>query len=274
MPEIVPSYITKVRRAKDDLINLQAEIDRYIARKPYTVVESREGKRKQKVRRLKITSDPANTDIPSIAGGIIYELRSALDHLMTALIPTEQRSRKGMFPIYFQGVWEPDDAGDNQQRLKERARWRSDTRDLGDSAVAVLKTLQPPDVVGKPVDETNVLQTINQLANADDHTKPPVTAMGLSDCILRSTLPDGSTVLGTGHARRDHLGRLDAFIENGAKLKDIPHRAVNVEIEGVPIVAIKVGSQQRYAPIPGLLEHAARIVEKHAIEPLIPYVVR
>lgn len=271
---IVPSYITKVRRAKEDLVNLQAEIDRYIARKPYTVAERCESKRKPKVRRLKIIASPANTDIPAIAGGIIYELRSALDHLMTALIPNEQRSRKAMFPIYFQGVWEPKDPRDDEQRCKERGRWRSDTKLLSEPVLTILKSLQPPDIGGKPTDESDILETINQLANADDHTKPPIAATGLSDCIIKWTLPDGTVQYGTGHAQRDRLGRLDTFIEDDAELKDIPYRAMNVEIEGVPLVAIKIASQERYAPIPLRLAYAASFIEKRAIMPLIPYVQR
>jgi hypothetical protein len=271
MPGIAPSFATKIRRAKEDIVKLQAEIDRYIARKPYRVIESSEGKRKPKVRRLEITSDPANTDIPAIAGAIAYELRSALDHLMTALIPNKQASRKAQFPIYFQGVWEPESPGDDGQRIKDRGRWSTDTESLPEPAITILKGLQPLDG-SRPRDELDVLE--NQLANADDHTKPPIAATGLSDCILKWELPDGTVEHGTGHAQRDRLGRLDMFIENHAELKNIPYRAMNVEIEGTPLIAIKIASQGRYATIPDLLIHGAHFIENRAIMPLLPYVMR
>src|SRR6185312_674245 len=125
MTEIVPPYLTKLRSAKEDLDRLQREIDAFSERKPYTGLERAEGKRKPKVGRLAITASPPNTEIPRILGDIVYGLRSGLDHLMYVLIPNEQRARRAMLPIFFQGVWEADAPGDNEQRLKERSRWRS-----------------------------------------------------------------------------------------------------------------------------------------------------
>jgi hypothetical protein len=271
MVAIVPSYLTKLRTAKEDLVRLEEEIERYVMRNPYRVVERAEGKRKPKVRRLEITADPANTDIPRIAGDIIYNLRSAPDHLMSALVPRKQRSSV-MFPIYFEGVWKDASEEENEQREKERGRWCSDTKALPEPVLAILRALQPPDTDDKPADETHVLQTINRLANADDHTRPPVAALGLSDCMVKWTLPDGTVQHGTGHARRDERGRLDTFIEDGAELKEIPRDATDVEVAGVPVVALYVASQGRYAPIPELLAHAAGLIEKRVITPLIPFV--
>jgi hypothetical protein len=45
-----------------------------------------------------------------------------------------------------------------------------------------------------------------------------------------------------------------------------------VEIAGVPVVAIHIASQDRYAPIPHLLAYAAGLIEKRVITPLIPFV--
>jgi len=45
-----------------------------------------------------------------------------------------------------------------------------------------------------------------------------------------------------------------------------------VEVAGVPVVALYVASQGRYAPIPELLAHAAGLIEKRVITPLIPFV--
>jgi hypothetical protein len=221
MVEIVPSYLAKVRTAKEDIVRLEDEIERYVMRNPYRVVERAEGRRKPKVHRLEITADPANTDIPRLAGDIIYNLRSAPDHLMSALVPKKQRDGV-MFPIYFQGVWEDADEEENDQRKKERSRWRSDTKALPEPVLAILRALQPLDGDEQPADETHVLQTINRLANADDHTRPPVAALGLSDCMVKWTLPDGTVEHGTGHGRRDARGRLDTVIKHGAQLKYIP----------------------------------------------------
>ncbi len=271
MVAIVPSYLKKLTKAKEDLVLLEEEIERYVMRDPYRVVESAEGKRQPKVRRLQITSDPANTEIPTIAAGIIYSLRSGLDHVMSALVPKQQRGSV-QFPIYFEGVWEDGPEDEDGQRKKERGRWRSDTKTLDEPVLAVLRALQPLDGDEQPEDETPVLKTINQLANADDHTKPPVAALGLSDCMVRWELPDGRVQHGTGHGQRDARGRLDTFIQNGSKLKNIPFQATNVDVAGVPVVAIHIASQGRYAPIPQLLAHAAGLIEKRVITPLLPFV--
>lgn len=268
---IVPSYLKKLTKAKEDLPALEAEIERYVMRDPYRVVESAEGKRQPKVRRLEITSDPANTEIPTIAAGIIYNLRSGLDHFMSALVPKKQLGSV-QFPIYFQGVWEDGATEENAQRSKERGRWRSDTKELAEPVLDILRGLQPADGAEAPEDETHVLQTINQFANADDHTRAPVAALGLSDCMVKWTLPDGTVQYGTGHAQRDARGRLDTFIQDGSKLKNIPFDATSVEVAGVPVVALHIASQGRYAPIPHLLTHAAGLIEKRVITPLIPFV--
>jgi hypothetical protein len=44
----------------------------------------------------------------------------------------------------------------------------------------------------------------------------------------------------------------DVFIKDGAQLKDIPYDATNVEVAGVPVVALYVASQGRHSPIPDL----------------------
>jgi hypothetical protein len=190
---------------------------------------------------------------------------------MSALVPKKQLGSV-QFPIYFQGVWEDGATEENAQRAKERGRWRSDTKELAEPVLDILRGLQPADGAEAPEDETHVLQTINQFANADDHTRAPVAALGLSDCMVKWTLPDGTVQYGTGHAQRDARGRLDTFIQDGSKLKNIPFDATSVEVAGVPVVALHVASQGRYAPIPHLLTHAAGLIEKRVITPLIPFV--
>src|SRR5438270_1713262 len=124
---VVPSFVAKVARAKKHLVDLEAEIDRYATGKPYAVCDP--VKRKKKTRRLVFTRDPANTDIPLIAADAIYNLRSSLEHLMGALVVRGKR-RSVMFPIFFQGVWEPGPPGENKERRKLRSRWASDTDGL------------------------------------------------------------------------------------------------------------------------------------------------
>jgi hypothetical protein len=134
---VVPSYLAKVNRAEKHLIDLQGEIDRWAALKPYAVTESVQGKRKAKVRRLKLMLSPENTDIPIVTADAIYNLRSSLDHLMAAMVPRQRRTRV-MFPVFWRGVWEPVVPGEDQQRIKDRERWASCVKGLPVEAVTYM----------------------------------------------------------------------------------------------------------------------------------------
>lgn len=259
---IVPSYVQKVARAKEYLTDLKAEIAAYSSRKPYTVRERVQGK-KTKTRTLVFTSDPANTDIPIILADAIYNLRSALDHLMSSLVPSAKRTSV-MFPIYWQGVWEPAIEGENPERTKDRQRWSSDTKKLPNEAVTFLKRLQPADTSGK--DEIPILQLVNQLSNRDRHTKLPVVAAGLRHFVLGWTMPDGTVEYG---GKSPEPGK---FVENNANLGEIPYRATDVEIEGTPVMVIRGSEKGRDVEIPVLLTEAIRLIENLVIRGLQPHV--
>jgi hypothetical protein len=269
METVVPSFIAKVARAKRHLVDLEAEIERWINTKPYTVRESVEGKNQTKVWRLTFTSDPANTGIPILAADAIYNLRSSLDHLMSSLVTKKDRG-SAMFPVFFEGVWEPDVAGENSERLKQRSRWRSDTKTLGPDAVALLKVAQPPDR-SEDGDEANYLRVLNSLSNRDRHTKLPIVAHGLGNFILRWKRPDGTPQHALG-LTVDKGG----FFKNDARISNIPQDAVEVEIAGTPEVAIRVGldgsGRERFLVIPKLLIDTTRLIETNVIPPLMPHV--
>ncbi|HEY2536828.1 MAG TPA: hypothetical protein VGI24_07595 [Solirubrobacteraceae bacterium] len=224
-----------------------------------------EGKKKPRtVRRLVFTADPADTDIPIITADVIYNLRSSLDHLMSALVAKKDRS-SAMFPIYFDGVWEAIVPGENQQRVKERTRWASDIKTLPDAAIAVLQRLQPPED-GWDNTDANLIQLVNRLSNRDRHEKLPTIAPGLLELTVRFKLPDGK--------RRTKRAPIPpgSVLEDKAQIADIPDGAVDVKIEGVPLVAIDIAHEVRYVPLPAKLDAAARFIEERVIPSLSPFV--
>lgn len=232
---IVPSYIAKVSRAKEHLIDLQKAVDSYALTNPYTVSERIEGKKKPKLRRrLAFTADPANTDIPIIAADAIYNLRSSLDHLMGTLVPKSRR-RNVMFPVFFQGVWEGALPGDDKERIKARERWKSYVKGLAPEAIAFLKKAQPPD--GADETHANLLKTLNEWSNRDRHEKLPIVVPGLRGMMVRFKNPDGTEGSGIGVPQAD-----DAIFKDHTEIRAIPDDAVDVEIAGVPLIAISVGS--------------------------------
>lgn len=272
MTVIVPSYIAKISRAKKHLVELEEAIGRFADSEPYAVRQGVEGKKKMKVWRLAFTRNPADTDIPIIAADVIYNLRSSLDHLMSALVAKKDRS-SAMFPIFFQGVWEPPKPGEDAQRLKVRERWASDTATMRPGAVAFLKTAQPPDDDGQDVEEANLLRVLNRWSNRDRHEKLPVIAPGLSVVLARITKADGTQQLGFA-ATQGWQPSPDAqpFFKDNARLTQIPHNAVKVEIKGAPSIAIGVGGPERYLGIPQHLDLTVKLIERAIIPKLVPYI--
>jgi hypothetical protein len=264
---LVPSYLYKVARAKKHLVELDEAVAAFAARRPYRVAERVEGEKKPRlVRRLEFTADPSNGDIPIIAADVIYNLRSALDHLMSALVAKKDR-RSAMFPIYFDGVWEAIVPGENQQRVKERVRWASDTKTISPDAVAVLKSLQPPDGGGDHP-QVSMLEIINTLSNRDRHEKLPVVASGLKWPItVQRREADG-----TSRTVVTDDPNPEAFLKDKAEISNIPDDAVDVEVAGTPVVAIDLGGQGRYAVIPEKLGLPASYIETIVIPCLLPYV--
>jgi hypothetical protein len=259
-----PSYIAKVARARKHLADLDVEIDRFIATRPYAVSERVEGKKM--VRRLAMTSDPANTDIPVIAADAIYNLRASLDHIMSCIVVSSKRG-SSMYPVYFQGVWEDPVPGENKQRAKDRARWASDTRGLVPDVLTFLKESQPPDDGGHDQGDIHVIRAINRLSNRDRHEKLPVVASGLRDISLTWTMPDGST----GSTEGQRTG--NTFLKDGSKLP-IPSSAVDVTIDGTPNIAVRIRQDGLHIGLPSSLYSAAAVIEDTVIPQLAQYVRR
>jgi hypothetical protein len=259
---ITPSFSAKVSRAKKHLIDLEVEIGRYTSTKPYTVSKRIEGKRN--VHRLIFTSDPANTDILIIAADVIYNLWSSLDHLMACLVAKKDRSSV-MFPFYFQNVWEAIVPGENQQRIKERVRWASDIKTLSNDVVAILKSLQPSDD-GRNVDEINLPQIIKTLSNRDRHEKLPTLTTGLRGMAIEWEMPDGTIQKALAPNTS-----VDAFFDNHTEIP-VPDDAMNVKVDGAPVIAIRIAQEKGHIEIPNRLDMAARLIEEDIIPRLSPYI--
>jgi hypothetical protein len=205
---------------------------------------------------------PANTDIPIIAADAVYNLRSALEHIMARITPRNRRDNS-RFPIIWEGVWEAPVPGENKERSDARTRWRSAVNGLPNEAVAILKSLQPPDGGGQG---TNLLQLVNWLSNRDRHEKLPVIAQGVLQLRATWTDQDGTLMEGAGQIAPDQM------FENHAEIDAIPEDAMDVEVQGIPVIALKVSQQERYVQIPEQLDAARRLIAERIIPALGPFV--
>lgn len=225
------SYDLKLDRAEQHLIELKDALDRYVEKHPYEVRRHVEGKKKREVFRLHFTEQPDPT-IGPIVGDVIYNLRSALDHLMAALVPSERRS-KVYFPIYWQGVWEPPEPGEHPKRSKDRGRWASDTAKVHPDALAILKANQPPLDAWDPP-ESHGLIILNRIATKDRHTKLPIVAASLvaehGECLG----PDG-----IWRPVRTHDFSPSEGVPDGAEVF-LPQGSVDVKIQGTAQVFVRI----------------------------------
>jgi hypothetical protein len=218
------------------------------------------------VYRLEFTEYPEATDIPLVVADLIYNVRSGLDHLMSALVHPSKR-RSVYFPIFFHGVWEGPVPGDGEHRLRQRERWRSETATVSPAALGVLKALQPRGDAGDEDPMINVLSALNPLAVKDRHVKLPFTAPSLRDDRLVCKRADGARAIGLAESA-PHTS-----LEDGAKLNGVPHEAVHVKIEGTPTITIKIGGPNSHLRVPDAFSETISMVET-MLAALSPHVYR
>jgi hypothetical protein len=260
---LVPSFILKADRAEKHLGDLRGEIAQWADTHPYEVCTRYEGKRK--VRYLHFTAQPS-PEVSVIAADFVYNLRSGLDHLMAALVPSDQRDSV-YFPVYFQGVWEDPIPGETEERGKERGRWRSHTSKVRPEAVTILKSLQPRE----RGENGNPFVILKRLSNTDGHQKLPVVISGLAGTRLIWKDAEGNPHIAptdTGDPEIDSIRYKD-----GAELV-FPPGAVDIHVAGSPVAAIALPEPRVDVEIPGDFESVLLTYRERVVEPLAPYVHR
>lgn len=259
------SFELKADRAERHLTELSDQVARYSDSHPYAIRMRREGKKRKPVYRLDITKQPDDV-VSLLIADTVYNIRSGLDHLAAALVPARDRDST-MFPVFFQGVWEPPVRGENAQRLKERQRWTTTTRRMHPDAVTFLRSVQPADTTDYQADRIiPAFVLINRLSNTDRHSKIPVVAAHLVPRLLifewdgqRFRVP----------ATREFGWTLDA-LRDGASF-DIPDGATEVEVDGAVGVFTNVTDPKWNVEIPSALTLALQGM-RNVITGLEPYV--
>jgi hypothetical protein len=189
-----------------------------------------------------------------IAGDVLFNLRSALDHVAVALVPPKRRG-KAQFPIEAEPIWERKNRRFVIRSPEGRRRFRTYTRGMPDEAVALIKRLQPYNGIADGVDQ-EVLYQLNRLNNGDKHRQLIVVVGGLLNAIFEISVgghfkrevardSEGSTGFAPDNARVFH------FIPKGA----VPQRsAVKVEISGTPVIGIQIVDPNRKPQAVGFME--------------------
>lgn len=267
MVELVPSYLLKINRAKKHLTDLEAAVAKYRDGRPYEAYQTTD--KRKPVWRLRFTSSPANTQMPIIAADLVYNLRSGLDHLAAALVPSSFASHVA-FPIFWPGIWEPPVEGENRERTDARGRWNTYTRKMPAGAIAILRDVQPDQDVTHRVHH---LLLVNRLSNTDRHTKFPVFAGGLKDPTATIGGEDG-TKFGALNIRNVPEGYGGAFLEDDGEIAfpELNRVPRTVELHGEPTIIIRLTKVRGNTLIPDALAKSISYIEREVIWPLLPYV--
>jgi hypothetical protein len=220
---------------------------------------------------LRMETQP-DSSLAVIAGDILFNLRSALDHIAVALVPSQRRS-KASFPIESEPIWERKYRRFVVRDAERRRRFRDATKGMPEPAVALIKRLQPYHGIADGVDQ-DVLYQLSRLNNADKHRQLVVFLGGLLHVIYEVNVGGHFARAATSGFKADNT-RVFHFIPTAGPIQ---RSDVKVQISGTPVVGIKVVDPHRQPKAPeGFMEIGA-LLEKllthvpEILDALEPYV--
>jgi len=220
MSTAIESASRKVLRAMEHRKSVETCIAEYTSRKPYEIISQPDGKKT-----LKITEQPPS-EISLYAGEIIYQLRSALDHLFFDLVernnaPLSARDiHNCQFPLR---TVRPVACGP-----LGRDDLLPDGIGIPDMPFAFIESLQP---YNRWHEAPNLLRLLSKLSNIDKHRR-------LNAIIAR--IDRKHTLL---HAKGYRSTVITPFLDHGAELSEPWHPSipddgtVQVKTEYIPVIA-------------------------------------
>ena len=149
----------KLDRAREHLDTLRRELDRAEAVNAYRAVEEFNSEERRHIWRLKVDSTVVER-LSVVAGDVVHNLRSSLDHLVWQLIlkAGRQPTKTAEFPIYLSKSPPPRECFDKAGRRK--------IHDVPDEAKDIIESVQPYHSA-KPSESD--LWLLNELDNIDKH---------------------------------------------------------------------------------------------------------
>ncbi|MBI5318915.1 hypothetical protein [Bradyrhizobium sp.] len=186
MSELLVGCHAKIQRAEENIRHLNREINGYVASSStsYRMIrEFRNDGRQYAFVAFGNSSVPPRFAV--LAGEIVHQLRSSLDHLLCALVKKRggRPSRKHQFPIY------------TSVREFDNARARGIIDGVSASAEALIRSVQP---YTSPTPDDTVLHVVQQFDNLDKHQLLLVTStvMAIGDKIRVNPKVSGLAITG------------------------------------------------------------------------------
>lgn len=251
----------RLDRAGEHLRRLDQLVTEYEVSVPYTVSHTIENKSEEHVYQLTFTTDP-DERIAVIAGDFLHNLRSALNYLMVGLVPAS-RKRKTQYPLFNKDPFlrDPITRRYVERDPQGRRLWRQYTTGVDPKALAVIEEFQPYAMGNRP-GKVNMLAALNNLSNADKHYQLSTVPQGLEDP-MRTVWLNGTPVVYDWHG----------VAREGTEVFRSP-REVKVEMDGAPVVLIRVGGPERAAVRISSLQDMLLFVRGMIVGLLVPYVRR
>jgi hypothetical protein len=190
---VTQSWRRKVERAEHHLGDLRARVAPVEERRVYPVTERLEphDEGEAYVHRVRIPQ-PDDSLLPIVAGELMFNLRSALDHLAVALVPESQRSTKTAFPIFTDDLDEVEPTTGKHLHPDGRARWSRMTDGFPEGAMPIVEMVQPYKHGRVGNDPKNVsLARLSAYQNADKHRHLMIVTSGVWPFTASFLAPDG-----------------------------------------------------------------------------------
>ena len=241
------SWRLKLERAEHHFEDFQAEASRYAHSDNFKVVpvvhRTKADNRIETVDyRLRIVNQP-DPVLSVIAGDVLYNLRSALDHLAVGLVPKKYR-RDVSFPIESEQIWARKDRRFVVRSPDGRRRFRAATSGMCQEAVRIIGELQPYEPKEVPLD-ARALYQLSRLSNADKHRQLVTFAAGLRHIILdMQTRGNASRYAPAASPDTDR----EPFAPDGETIvkyavsapADVRDSEIQAQVSGTPVIAVKV----------------------------------
>lgn len=254
------SWDLKLDRAEQHLAELAAEVQRFTDRHPYEAVPQPYADDGRQFLRfvLRFTEQPSEL-LAVIAGDVVHNIRSALDHLVVANVPEERRKFAG-FPIFWTC---PFDAEGKVRSDRTGRAWTRCTTGLPPLLLRQVEMLQPyRDPAGDDreamrargidPDDVHALGNIGRFDNADKHQALLAVPYGVHN-------PD-ATVRVRDEVRGFPV--LDGVIKDGGQIAVFdmatfpPGSEVELTLNGRVCVALEVHSGKGVLMLPAILDQA------------------
>jgi hypothetical protein len=186
----------KTRRAHNHLVALEKRVQRFVDSEPYAIYSEKDPPAREHIVFLKVLKPPRLEDWAIVAGDVLHNLRSALDHIVWELAirhlgkppyPLERDWKRLAFPIFREKcvyLYGPD-----KKATKKilRGSGLDQIRSVDPAFQALFKSLQP--FRDGPKRDRNPLQVLHELELIDKHRALPV--------LLSVVVPMGATITPT-----------------------------------------------------------------------------